>query len=476
MMEHARRELSLRLILAILAVAGAALAAQNVSAEVVIYHAPKDEKLSKDYAVEVDGKPVDVYVAPVRTSGAGGPYSFASFDFSGTATVKVTSERSLSGAIARPRSYGLTPSVNGNTLSLTLNRPCQLSIEPDGKNRPLLLFANPIETDRPNEDGPGVRYFGPGIHRPGEIRLKSNETLYLAGGAIVKGAVIAEDAENIRILGRGILDGIDWEWRAGPAGSMIKLRRCSSVVISGITLRSSWGWTIVLAGCDHVKVSNVKICNGRVMNDDGINPVNSQHVTIEDCFIRSDDDCIAMKGMGYGKRNVEDIRVQNCVLWCDRARIFLLGHESRAEFMRNITVRDCDIIHYGFTPFLVEPGEEMTIEDILFEDIRVNCERPSEGPPRGPFGLIRLNPTINQYMKDKTPGRIRRLHFRDITVSGDGAESASIHLGGYDEQHMVENVTFENVTRNGEPVREDSPRITIDRKHVRNIRFISEGE
>jgi polygalacturonase len=321
-----------------------------------------------------------------------------------------------------------------------------------------------------------VRYFGPGIHRPGEIRLKSNETLYLAGGAIVKGAVIAEDAENIRILGRGILDGIDWEWRAGPAGSMIKLRRCSSVVISGITLRSSWGWTIVLAGCDHVKVSNVKICNGRVMNDDGINPVNSQHVTIEDCFIRSDDDCIAMKGMGYGKRNVEDIRVQNCVLWCDRARIFLLGHESRAEFMRNITVRDCDIIHYGFTPFLVEPGEEMTIEDILFEDIRVNCERPSEGPPRGPFGLIRLNPTINQYMKDKTPGRIRRLHFRDITVSGDGAESASIHLGGYDEQHMVENVTFENVTRNGEPVREDSPRITIDRKHVRNIRFISEGE
>lgn len=475
-MEHARRELSSRLILAVLAVVGAAMAAQNVSAEVVIYHAPKDEKLSKDYVIEVDGKPVDVYAAPVRTSRAGGPYSFAGFDFSGAATVKVTSERSLSGVIVRPQSYGLTPLVNGNTLSLTLNRPCQLSIEPDGKNRPLLLFANPIETDRPNEDDPGVRYFGPGIHRPGKIRLKSNETLYLAGGAIVKAAVIAEDAENIRILGRGILDGIDWEWRAGPASSMITLRRCSNVVISGITLRGSWGWTIVLAGCDHVKVSNVKICNGRVMNDDGINPVNSQHVTIEGCFIRSDDDCIAMKGMGYGKRNVEDIRVQNCVLWCDRARIFLLGHESRAEFMRNITVRDCDIIHYGFTPFLVEPGEEMTIEDVLFEDMRVNCERPSEGPQRGPFALIRLNPTINQYMKDKTPGRIRRLHFKDITVSGDGAESAQIYVGGYDEQHMVENVTFENVTRNGEPVKEDSPRISIDRKHVRNIRFISDGE
>ena len=118
--------------------------------------------------------------------------------------------------------------------------------------------------------------------------------------------------------------------------------------------------------CSNVTVRNVKICNGRVQNDDGINPCNSQDVRITDCFIRSDDDCVALKGLDLDTpdNNVERIVVENSVLWCDRARIFLLGHESRAAFMRDITLRDLDIIHFAMTPFLFEPGEDMHLEDV----------------------------------------------------------------------------------------------------------------
>ena len=45
------------------------------------------------------------------------------------------------------------------------------------------------------------------IHEPGEIRMKSGETVYIEGGAVVRGYIVAEDAAGIRIMGRGILDG-----------------------------------------------------------------------------------------------------------------------------------------------------------------------------------------------------------------------------------------------------------------------------
>ena len=62
------------------------------------------------------------------------------------------------------------------------------------------------ETGAPNRDAAGVRYFGPGVHHPGKIQLKSGETLYVAGGAVVYTAVEARGAVGVRIRGRGIID------------------------------------------------------------------------------------------------------------------------------------------------------------------------------------------------------------------------------------------------------------------------------
>jgi hypothetical protein len=51
----------------------------------------------------------------------------------------------------------------------------------------LLLFANRPENNPPKHGDPNVVYFGPGIHKPERIALKAGQTLYLAGGAVVKG-------------------------------------------------------------------------------------------------------------------------------------------------------------------------------------------------------------------------------------------------------------------------------------------------
>ena len=165
---------------------------------------------------------------------------------------------------------------------------------------------------------------------------------------MVKGGISAVGS-NIRICGRGILDGSDYAWRKGPC-TTVGIQG-NNVTVEGITIRGSPHWTIVPRYSRHVTIRNVKICNARVQNDDGIDPCNSQDVLITDCFIRTDDDCVAMKGTvilpSVPNSNVERITVENCVLWCDRGRIFLLGHESQAPYMRHITLRNLDIIHFS---------------------------------------------------------------------------------------------------------------------------------
>ena len=271
------------------------------SETVVTYPAPKGAALSDQYIVKVNGKPVDVYIAPVWNPGYvksfGGPYSFAYFDCSGSVTVEVGSRKSLKRVRILPESRGIRPDIAGDTLTFILKSPCQLSVEPAAKEGPLLLFANPLEIDPPKQGDPGVIYFGPGIHKANEIRIGDNQTLYIAGGAVVKGGIRAQGA-NIRIMGRGIVDGLDWERFKGPTGNLISLMKCTNARIEGIILKDSWTWTFPMFGCQGVHVDNVKICSARCENNDGIGVCNSQDVEIENCFIRTDDDSITTKGLG----------------------------------------------------------------------------------------------------------------------------------------------------------------------------------
>ena len=438
-------------------------------AAVITYPAPTGETLPADYQVSVDGHKVDVYTARVldppfagKEWDFGGPYSFANFDMDGRVTVRIVSKRSLRATVIRPESAELRLKViDEHTLTLSLDGPRKVSIEPDGKQGPLLLFANPLETDAPKAGATNVIFFGPGLHKPDLITAGDNQIVYLAGGAVVKGSIVARGM-NIHIRGRGILDGSDYEWRKGPHNVTVGIYG-TNITVSGITIRGSSHWTIVPRGSRHVTVRNVKICGSRVQNDDGINPCNSQDVLITDCFIRSDDDCVALKGLDLKTpdNNVERITVENCVLWCDRARIFLLGHESRAEFMRDVTLRHLDIIHFTMTPFLFEPGEDMRLEDIRVEDVRIHGEGQAE--------LIRLKPVINQYMQKKVPGFIRNVRFKNLAVTGQPG-AYGVKLAGADPEHDVRDVTFENVSILGTNLTRNAPQVSIG-PQVDEVRF-----
>jgi hypothetical protein len=154
--------------------------------EVTRWKAPEVEQLSSAYRVTVDGISVPVYTAQ---SVHGGDYAFTMFDFTGAVNVAVTArtESGLSRVVIRPKSARIPSQTQGDTLTFTLDSPRKLSIEPHEINEPLLLFANRPENNPPKQGDPNVVYFGPGIHKPKRIVLKAGQTLYLAGGAVVKG-------------------------------------------------------------------------------------------------------------------------------------------------------------------------------------------------------------------------------------------------------------------------------------------------
>lgn len=143
----------------------------------VTYPAPAGEALSADYEVFASGQRVAVYTA--RTLDApfagkewnfGGPYSFANFDMAGRVEVRITSKRSLAKTVIRPASAAaIVTREDDHTLVLALDGPRKFSVEPEGRKGPLLLFANPIEENRPQPGAPGVVYFGPGVHQAGKI-------------------------------------------------------------------------------------------------------------------------------------------------------------------------------------------------------------------------------------------------------------------------------------------------------------------
>jgi hypothetical protein len=201
-----------------------ALIPSLLRADVTTFPAPAGEAITGDYAVTVNGKPVDVYAA--QSEFFEGDYYFATFDFSGKVAVRVISGQSLARVQVQPDRFAIRLERNNDReITLAADAPFRVSVERDGRKKPLLLFGNAPETDVPRPGDPHVVYFGPGVHRPGKIMLTDCQTLYLAGGAVVKGCVHAQ-GKNITIRGRGILGGEESPRFQGPGRYLLDCQDC----------------------------------------------------------------------------------------------------------------------------------------------------------------------------------------------------------------------------------------------------------
>jgi hypothetical protein len=469
----------------------AALLPGRAEAAVTVYAKPTGAVAAADFHVQVDGQDLFVYDSKVA--------AFATFSFDGSCRVEITAGRDFERVDIRPKRRGIDLATQGRAIRFELDEPCQLSIELDGNTkRPLLLFASPPERQVPRPEDENVHYFAPGrVHEAGEIVLKSNETLYIAGGAVVRGRVRADGAENVRILGRGILDGSHRDFKT----QMIKLSQCTNVELNGIIVFNSYGWTVVPVKSDNVKIENVKIVGWRD-NDDGVDIVGCRNLAIVNSFVRTKDDCIAVKASpGYfkggesGLRNVRNVAVVDSVLWnAEWGNAMEIGFELQTELISDITFKNCDIIHVerGGT-FTIHNGDYATVENILFEDIRVEDSRDKliefriglsiyskdcprefhrQNPDRKRSPLGQWMPVtggdLAKYAAGR--GRIRNIQFKNISVTAEKPPKS--YLIGYDEgEHSVSDIIIKNLRINGKVVTSpDEGNFTIEK--AKGIRFM----
>ena len=447
--------------------------------------APTGEELSKDYAVRVEGQDVPVYVAkvapaePVRRWKAmddktnSADYfqtaSFASFDMQGTVTINVTCPETIQSAKVLPSSLNLTPVVQDKSLRLTLTEPKPVTIEVNGNwVCALHLFANPPETNVPKPGDPSVLYFGPGIHEVSHLVVTNGQTVYVAGGAVVRGVIRPDETfgisgysglrtysptfllkgTNITFRGRGIVDGSRCTTHARNLLSV----QGRDIQLEGVILRDSSTWTIPIRRSDHVSVRNVKLLGYRA-NSDGIDICNSRDVTVERCFIRTLDDLIVIKTdarQGEARRIV----ARDCVLWNEVAHALSIGAELR-ENVDDVLFANCDVIHDKGREWAlrVYHCDSARISNVRFEDIRIEESRR----------LISLWIGKAFWTRDDARGRIDGVTFQNIRAT---AQPLSVELKGFDETHAVENVMFQNVVINGQPL---SPEQVKTNAFVRGI-------
>lgn len=437
-------------------------------AQVITYPAPSQMQASQQYRVAIsqNGKTVEsfVYVSDAQfEKNRSKNTSYAIFSFSGKITVTVTKlDTAFYDCKILPSSYKISVIKKSNAISFTLDKPRNIAVEFDRSQKyPLLIFANPLEKNTPVPGKSNVLYYGPGYHdKEDTIFMKANQTLYVAGGAVLSAHIVGRNAPNAKIIGRGIISGR----RFGHThGKLINFpdTKSTDLYFEGFTMVDAPGYYITTAGKrSHAK--NVKGL-GWWFNTDGFSF--GEDGLTEDCFLKCNDDAIKLYKSGN--------KVYRTTIWqMENGAPFQISWNMNSD-NSGFIVKDCDIIrcdHEWDNPneavFDAIHGGSGHMSNYLFEDIRVE---------NADWKLVSLQIMKNRWAKADKLGKISNVTFRNIKVTtsnGKPMKRMSV-LNGFDSVSNISNIVFENVSINGEYLKNaEQGRVSINDSTVKKVQFI----
>lgn len=455
----------------------------------IIYQAPPGESLSETFKVFIENENLPVYKVKVAPRNQEDRWkamddkknsaeffdeaAFAYFDINDEVNITISTKEKIGSVKILPNTECITPNITNNSLSFKIDSPICLTIEINGDYvQSLHLFANSFEDDIPDPENPDVIYFGPGTHYISNLLVEDNKTVYIAGGAIIYGTIEPDEpysiseysklksysptfllkGRNITFKGRGIIDG-----SLCPTHSRnVLFVEGSDINLKGIIIRDASHWTIPVRRSDRIHLDNLKLLGYRA-NSDGVDICNSRNVLVENCFIRTLDDLIVVKSFeGDGK--TENIMVKKCVLWNEVAHALSIGAEIR-EDVDNVIFEDCDIIRdkgreWSLRVFQSDGGR---VTNVSFDNIRI------EETQR----LISLWINESFWSRDKERGHIQGVKFTNISAKGNNLK---IELLGYNQDHLVQDVFFKNITFNNRVILKED---IVSNGFVKNINIHS---
>lgn len=428
---------------------------------------------------------------------AGWTHAYVNFETAGAVEIEIArvNGQPIRTAAVHPQRKASACAVKDGKALVRLDQPCLVAVDLDGqmdgqdtgkgyKGPPIhtiSIFANPPLAGKPKPGDPGVvtvkpgekppadgpwttLYFLPGVHDVGlAFPLRANRQYYIPGDAMVYGTLSSTKwgaGHHIRIFGHGTLSGartMHPKYAEPPAGAKehgrhrpIEIVGATDVRVEGITIADSATHSLMLVSPYKAGHSNevrwTKIFTWRA-NGDGINPFGN--TLIEDCFLRTQDDSLYVSGLG----------IRRTVLWNDaNGSSFVLS--SLPDLAgRQLVVEDCDVIYArakwnrwsGGRVFNMRgEGEGAAGAGVLFRNINIEDPRPTLQQ----FFVCMTMP--QPYSKDgekRGPGDLSGLRFENISIAAPSVLGEPQLLWGQADAR-IRNLTFENLTVAGKPVRD----------------------
>ena len=477
-----------------------------------VYPVVQTELICHDYSVKINGVPAQLNSARVsaipfnrrwpgyqRDISQSELVNFLSMTTDEAVSVEVTPSAPFDPekVVVRPQSLGIKPVCENGKITFTLPGACFCTVEPFGRNHALHIFADPMKDYGIDIHDENVLYFGPGEHEADMIEMKSNQTIFLDEGCVLHAHIHAIDCDNIKILGRGILDNsrkketilfeVHQELTHAAVRNVtrtrpIQLEYCNNIEIDGITIRDSMVYNVHPRCCRNIHIQDIKLIGNWRYNSDGIDMHNCEDVLIEGCFIRTFDDCLCVKGMdcfyagdldkavyeathrnGQVYEEFKNVLVRNCVFWNDWGKCMEIGAETRAEKIYNVVFENNDVIHVMNPVLDCCNMDYADIFDITYRNINVEYDEtiPKYMIQRADAQVYEnLDPDyapdlIKVYIEfhyEYSAGGTRRGKCHDIKFQNIhlySRQQPKMTFKGYDNDAAVENILVEDIYWNG---------------------------
>ncbi len=229
-----------------------------------------------------------------------------------------------------------------------------------------------------------------GVFMAGSLTLKSNMTLWIGEGAILRAILdkiccypeaafedgyitryflFAADVENLVITGGGVIDLNTTKKLPGNAHplrpTLLGWVNCRNIVVSNVDLINGDFWMFVPQRSNRIVIDGINLFN---RNKDGIAPLDCHDVQITNCVISAGDDALTPKS--YTKDGVANLIVKNVTINYTKWKGIKFGFSSVGDF-RDCLFEDIAMVHVqaGITVLLLDGGNA---SNLRFNRIRMN--------------------------------------------------------------------------------------------------------
>lgn len=448
------------------------------------------------FNVFVDGQ---AYTGIYQTTAASGQkVNFGYFDFKdGRATkVVITCNVAMGDYTILPSKAEISDvqMVGKKAISFTITKANQwITLVPKSEfhyGRVLHLFCNALYEDEPTAaktDGSYDRktktyYFGPGYHDlstkyPSGLYASNGRTIYIAGGAVVKGTIgIGTGGGTVKGHGMVVIS-------ENAGGSEFASNNADGGTLDGIICHRyhASGWQTTYTYTKNLSVTNLKIVCPDGGSSDGMDFQGCQDMTIDNCFIRANDDCVAIKGLASDGSDPatctaqieRNLKFSNMQFWTCANNAFGIGAETYSQVMEDISLKDSEVLyHYDYNTHSEGMADRSalnicaltgtTIRNVSFDNIIVHhCSRFIALGFEDSFWYG----TILGYQK--YPGEITNVRFSNVSCPNkrEGQCANDVRLYGWDGDYSrnkgwyegdtptkyVHDIYFDNVTIEGKP-------------------------